>query len=133
MRDQQLDPLIRLVEGGDPETRRQLFSSLYEQLHGIARRELRRNGGALTLGATTLLHEAYLNLGERRGLAFPDQARFLSYASRAMRGFLLHAALFRRAFHASCTLPHFDIAVTPSLRLMPNGVMAYSTCGGISS
>ena len=52
------EPLIRLAEGGDADARRQLFTSLYKELHGIARRELRRCGGALTLGATTLLHEA---------------------------------------------------------------------------
>ena len=97
MSHQQLEPLIRLAEGGDPEARRKLFTSLYEELHGIARRELRRRGGALTLGATTLLHEAYLNLGERRGVAFPDRARFLSYASRAMRGLIIDYARSRRA------------------------------------
>jgi RNA polymerase sigma factor (TIGR02999 family) len=95
--DQQLEPLIRLAEGGDPEARRQLFASLYKELHSIARRELRRSGVALTLGATTLLHEAYLNLGERRGVAFPDRARFLSYASRAMRGLIIDHARSRQA------------------------------------
>jgi RNA polymerase sigma factor (TIGR02999 family) len=71
--------------------------SLYRELHGIARRELRRGGGALTLGATTLLHEAYLDLGERRGVLFPDQARFLAYASRAMRGLIIDYARSWRA------------------------------------
>jgi RNA polymerase sigma factor (TIGR02999 family) len=58
---------------------------------------LRRNGGALTLGPTTLLHEAYLNVAGRNGVAFPDRARFLAYASRAMRGLLIDYARRRRA------------------------------------
>jgi hypothetical protein len=55
--DQQLEPLVDAAETGDAAARRQLFASLYEELHGIARRELRRNGPALTLGATMLLLE----------------------------------------------------------------------------
>lgn len=97
MSDQQIASLIRAADSGDAEAGRQLFASLYEELHGIARRELRRNGFALTLGATTLLHEAYLNLGERRGVTFPDRARFLAYAARAMRGLILNYARSRRA------------------------------------
>jgi RNA polymerase sigma factor (TIGR02999 family) len=97
MSDQELVSLICAADEGDAEARKQLFASLYEELHGIARRELRRNGFALTLGATTLLHEAYLNLGERRGVTFPDRARFLVYASRAMRGLIINYARDRRA------------------------------------
>lgn len=97
MSDQQLEPIAHAPESCDAAARRQLFASLYAQLHGIARRELRRNGSALTLGATTLLHEAYLNLGKRRSVAFPDRARFLTYASRAMRGLIIDHARSRRA------------------------------------
>jgi hypothetical protein len=60
----------------------QLFASLYEELRRIAQQQLRRGGPALTLGATTLLHEAYLNLRARGGVEFPDRGRFLGYASR---------------------------------------------------
>jgi RNA polymerase sigma factor (TIGR02999 family) len=98
------------AEGDDPEARRQLFSSLYQELHGIARRELRRRGGALTLGATTLLHEAYLNLDERRGVAFPDRARFLGYASRAMRGLIIDHARSRHALKRGAA---FEITSLP--------------------
>lgn len=109
--DRQLEPFIRVAEGGDPEAWRQLFTSLYEELHGIARRELRRCGGALTLGATTLLHEAYLNLDERRGsVAFPDRAHFLSYASRAMRGLIVDHARNRRALKRGAA---FEITSLP--------------------
>ena len=46
---------------------------------------------------TTLLHEAYLNVAGRDDVAFPDRARFLAYASRAMRGLLINYAQRRRA------------------------------------
>ncbi len=80
------------------ESGQQMFASLYDQLRRMARRELRRGGGsALTIGATTLLHEAYLNVQAREGVHFPDEARFLGYASRAMRGLIIDYARRRQA------------------------------------
>src|SRR6185312_2700022 len=49
-----------------------LFTALYDELHRMARRELNRRGGGVTLSATTLLHEAYLDISAREGAAFPD-------------------------------------------------------------
>jgi len=66
-----------------------LFSTLYNELHRMARRELARRGRNMTLGATTLLHEAYLGMSARAGMAFPDQARFMAYAARTMRGLII--------------------------------------------
>jgi RNA polymerase sigma factor (TIGR02999 family) len=79
------------------ETRQQLFTLLYEELRRIARRELRSRGSSFTLGPTTLLHEVYLNLRDREGVLFPDRARFLAYASRAMRGLIIDYARSRQA------------------------------------
>ena len=73
-----------------------LFTTLYGELHRLARRELSRRGGNMTLGATTLLHEAYLDMSSRGGMVFPDRARFMAYASRAMRGLIIDYA--RRRF-----------------------------------
>jgi RNA polymerase sigma factor (TIGR02999 family) len=79
----------------DPEAER-LFTTLYGELHRLARRELSRRGSNLTLGATTLLHEAYLDMSSRGGMVFPDRARFMAYAARAMRGLIIDYA--RRRF-----------------------------------
>lgn len=92
----QLQLLMESAEGGDPAAREQLFAALYEQLHRLAQRELRRNA-LLTMSPTTLLHETYLNLSGRETVSFPDRARFLAYASRAMRGLLIDYVRSRRA------------------------------------
>jgi RNA polymerase sigma factor (TIGR02999 family) len=76
-------------EDGDPVAAEVLFATLYGELHRMARREVRRRDGMVTLGATTLLHEAYLGLSARRGPVFPDRARFLAYAARTMRGLII--------------------------------------------
>lgn len=73
-----------------------LFSSLYSELHRLARSELWRNG-SVTLSVTTLLHEAYLNMSRREGAAFPDQARFMGYAARVMRGIIIDHVRNRNA------------------------------------
>ena len=67
----------------------ELFAALYTELHRLADRELQRMGPQLTLGTTTLLHEAYLDLAAREGLRFPNRARFMAYAARAMRGLVI--------------------------------------------
>jgi RNA polymerase sigma factor (TIGR02999 family) len=58
------------------------FADLYADLRRIARRESHRCGEPL--GATTLLHEAYLKIAERQA-AFDDRAHFVAYAARTMR------------------------------------------------
>jgi RNA polymerase sigma factor (TIGR02999 family) len=76
----------------DPEFGRaapELFSALYDELHRLAGRQIRRGGGSVTLSTTTLLHEAYLNICDRVGAEFPDRARFIGYAARAMRGIVI--------------------------------------------
>lgn len=81
--------LISQAEAGRAGASEELFASLYSELHRVADLQLRRLGPQLSLGTTTLLHEAYLNLSGREGVDFPDQARFLSYAARAMRGLVI--------------------------------------------
>ena len=90
--------LIAAVERGDRSAVDPLFAALYNELHGIARRELSRQG-AHSVSATTLLHEAYINIAGSRGphVAFPDRARFMSYASRVMRGLIIDQARSRQA------------------------------------
>jgi RNA polymerase sigma factor (TIGR02999 family) len=80
--------LIALAERGDEESASTLFSLLYEELHRMAKKQLARQGIG-SLSATTLLHEAYLNMAGREDNAFPDQSRFMAYAARVMRGIII--------------------------------------------
>ena len=84
-------------DAGDSAAAGQLFASLYEELHQLAERLLRRENGSSTLGTTTLLHETYLALADREAGAFPDRARFLGYAAKAMRNLIIDYARSRRA------------------------------------
>lgn len=89
--------LISRADAGDEPARDALFAALYAELHRLAESHLRRNGHDLTLGATTLLHEAYVDIAGRQALVFPDRNRFLGYASRAMRHIVIDYVRQRRA------------------------------------
>ena len=92
-----LGPLVARAEGGDPAARGALFSTLYNELHRLARREAGRFGPNGALGTTTLLHEAYLDISQREALTFPDRGRFMAYAARAMRGLVIDRVRARTA------------------------------------
>jgi RNA polymerase sigma factor (TIGR02999 family) len=92
-----LSTLVASAEHGDRAAADTLFATLYDELHRMARRELARRGAGVTLGATTLLHEAYLDISDRDRAAFPDRNRFMAYASRVMRGLIIDYARRRQA------------------------------------
>ena len=87
--DRPIADMLEAAEAGSAEASEQLFVALYRELHRLAERQVRRGGRELTLGATTLLHEAYLQIAGRDGVHFADRTRFLGYASRAMRGLVI--------------------------------------------
>jgi RNA polymerase sigma factor (TIGR02999 family) len=68
------------------------FASLYAELRRLAGRELWGAGGFSGMGATTLVHETFLNIAGRPAIAFENRAHFLTYASRAMRGLIIDRA-----------------------------------------
>lgn len=97
--DDALDALIRRAEAqqGTGAAADELFALLYRELHGLAERQLRRGGANVTLGTTTLLHEAYLKLSAQSSARFESRGRFLAYASRAMRRLVIDYSRRRRA------------------------------------
>jgi RNA polymerase sigma factor (TIGR02999 family) len=113
--------LIRTADTGDGAAANQLFAALYQELHGLAERQLRRFGPELTLGTTTLLHEAYLNIAGREAVIFPDRARFLAYASRAMRGLVIDYVRRRQAKKRG---HEFQITLSQADRAAPDAAAA---------
>jgi RNA polymerase sigma factor (TIGR02999 family) len=92
-----ISSLIGAAENGDNAAADTLFSTLYSELHRLAKRELARWGTPASLSVTTLLHEAYLDIAAREGQSFPDRARFMGYAARVMRGLVIDRARSRNA------------------------------------
>ncbi len=96
-----MGPMLTLptsvADSGNTSVTNTLFSTLYSELHRLAKRELARRWTPMSLSVTTLLHEAYLGMAARNGVMFPDHARFMGYAARVMRGLIIDHARNRSA------------------------------------
>lgn len=99
-----------------PRTPQQWFERLYHELRRRARGELFRHQ-ALTLGATTLLHEAWLRIGDRP-LEFATQAELVSYAGRVMRGIVIDHIRSRRSLKHGGQLERVTYESLADLRTM---------------
>ena len=94
------------------------FQALYHELRRRARGELFRHQ-AVTLGPTTLLHEAWLQLGQR-DLEFATQAELVCYASRTMRGILIDHVRARMASKRGGGQDDLAYDTLADLRSMPD-------------
>ncbi len=81
---------------GDRGALDRVLSTLYQELHAMARRQL-AGQQAHTLDATALVHEAYLKLIGRQTAQFDDRAHFYPYAASAMRSVVVDYARQRLA------------------------------------
>ena len=81
---------------GDRAALDRVLSTLYQELHAMARRQL-DGQQAHTLDATALVHEAYLKLIGRQTAQFDDRAHFFAYAASAMRSVVVDYARQRLA------------------------------------
>jgi RNA polymerase sigma factor (TIGR02999 family) len=109
--------LVAAADRRDRGAAEALFSALYEELSRLAQRELaHRKGTAVTIGARSLLHEAYMVICERSSATFADRAHFMAYAAHVMRGLIIDHARSRRAqkrggqFHITTLDVDVDIA-----------------------
>jgi RNA polymerase sigma factor (TIGR02999 family) len=89
--------LLAAVREGDGNAMDRLMAMVYDELHAMARRQLRRRNPGQTLTTTALVHEAYLKLVDHPGATWQDRAHFLSVAALAMRHILVDSARRRVA------------------------------------
>ncbi|HEV7505255.1 MAG TPA: ECF-type sigma factor [Thermoanaerobaculia bacterium] len=91
--------LLRRCRAGSHEAEQELWPVLYRELKILARSVLRGRGGRPRLGATTLVHEAYLRLlgPAASSLEWNDRSHFFAVAARAMRFVLVDEARRRLA------------------------------------
>ena len=127
---------LSAARDGDRAALDRVLSSLYRELHTMARRQLGNQNGQ-TLDATGLVHEAYLRLVGRADVQFGDRAHFFAYAASAMRSVVVDYARQRLAvkrggdLHRVTDLPpgrlHF---VRGSAAVPPNfgGTSPYGGC-----
>ena len=74
-----------------------LVPAIYEELRLLARGQLRREHGEVSVQTTELVHEAYLRLVDDTRVTSRGRAYFFAAAARAMRQVLVDAARRRLA------------------------------------
>ncbi len=89
--------LLSEMAAGDSDAMDRLLPLVYEQLRDLARREIYREREGHTLGATAVVHEAYLRLAELDCITWQGRAHFFGAAAVAMRRVLISYARARKA------------------------------------
>lgn len=87
-----LSSLLASADRGNEAAAGALFSALYPELRRLPKFELARHGAPMSLSATTLIHNTYIEFARKEGVAFADRGRSMSYASRVTRGLIFDHA-----------------------------------------
>jgi RNA polymerase sigma factor (TIGR02999 family) len=84
--------LLNRMQQGDSAAATAAAEAVYDELHRIASRQIRRERRNHTLEATSLVNEAYLRLVGGQALELRNRAHFFAVASRQMRRVLVDHA-----------------------------------------
>ena len=84
--------ILRAWSGGDREAVDDLMPLVYDELHKVAARYLRKQRQDHTLQPTALVNEAYLKLIDISSVSWQDRAHFFAVASQTMRHVLVDHA-----------------------------------------
>lgn len=96
--------LLTAWNGGDQAALNQLFSLVYKDVRGVARRHLRRQS---PVQSGTLVHEAYVRLLKFRGIRCDNRAHFFALCSQMIRRILVDHSRKQAAAKrgGSCLVP----------------------------
>lgn len=86
---------LQRMREGDAVALERVVRLLYDELRSIARARLRHERDEHTLGATALVHEAFLRLSREHQLPAASRTQFLAAASNTMRRVLVDYARTR--------------------------------------
>jgi len=90
--------LLLKASGGDSDARGRLFLAVQDQLRNMAQRKLASERADMTMQATVLVHDAYLQLvGSEQAVDWNDRKHFYVLAAKAMRRIIVDHARRRRA------------------------------------
>lgn len=88
---------LRVAAAGDRAAYDRLFALAYDELHAVARRQLRGADARRSIDPAELVSELYLKLGGQLDMEWGGRAHFYAIAARAMRQILVDLARRRRA------------------------------------
>ena len=110
--DEPSDEVTQLLlrwQAGDRAALDKLLPLVYDQLHKLATRQLKRERKGHTLQPTAVVHETYLRLVDQRRANWQSRAQFFAVAAGMMRRVLVDHARSRRAAKRGGLMPHIAI------------------------
>jgi RNA polymerase sigma-70 factor (ECF subfamily) len=93
----EITQLLQAWSGGDRAALDRLIPLVYDELHRLAHRYMKREHAGHILQTTALVNEAYLQLIEAEKVKWHDRAHFFAIAAKLMRQILVHKARSRSA------------------------------------
>ena len=125
MSDPDVTQVLTDLAAGDSEALDRLLPVVYDNLRGIAQRELRRERPDHTLNATALVHEAYLRLVQLDRISWEGRAHFFGAAAKAMRRILISYARMKKAEKRGSGAEHVSLEdVVVTARERPDQLLA---------
>ena len=85
----EISVLLRAWSAGDPGALEKLTPIVYDELHRLARRYMRRERPGHSLQTTALVNEAYTRLVDYKRMQWQDRAHFFAVSSQLMRRILV--------------------------------------------
>lgn len=93
----QVTVLLRKWSEGDENALEQLTPLVYDELHRLAHRHMRRESAGHVLQTSALINEAYLRLVDQPRIQWESRAHFFGIAARLMRRILVDDARKRNS------------------------------------
>ena len=87
-----ISALLHAWSGGDQSALERLTPIVYDQLHSLARRYLKRERPGHSLQATALVNEAYMRLVDQERMQWHNRAQFFAVSAQLMRRILVDHA-----------------------------------------
>jgi RNA polymerase sigma-70 factor (ECF subfamily) len=100
--------LLRAWSDGDRNALERLTPIVYDELHRLARRYMRRERPGQTLQTTALVNEAYMRLVDYKRMQWHDRAHFFAVSAQLMRRILVERAR-RRNLKRGGGAPHVSL------------------------
>jgi RNA polymerase sigma-70 factor, ECF subfamily len=103
-----ISKLLRAWSEGDQNALEKLTPIVYDELHRLAGRYMRRERPGQTLQTTALVNEAYMRLVDYSRMQWQDRAHFFAVSSQLMRRILVERAR-RRNLKRGGGAPHVSL------------------------
>jgi RNA polymerase sigma factor (TIGR02999 family) len=92
---QHVTQLLNDWSGGDQSARDKLMPLVYDELHRLAHRYMKRESPGHTLQTSALVNEAFVKLVDQRNVHWQNRAHFFGIAAQMMRRILVDYARSR--------------------------------------